>query len=200
MPPVHRGSVLSDLHQPPKIGVHQISVVGEQVIDQRCSLGVTRKGAKQVTGDPAPLGHPAVPGARLRERAYHAGRRRRRRRQSPCLRGRYWRPRVFNCRVFPSPADVPVADRLFGRSLAAVSGVLGVKVAVIDWQGAVDLRDANAPSPWLTFTSRVRTCVLGASPSAVSARGGWRETATRIAMPGSRSSPPRRTSHRDGSL
>ncbi len=66
--PCRRGSVLGDLHQPPKVGMQQVSVVGEQVIDQPGSLGVAGKRAQQVTGDPLPIAEPPAPDERSRKR------------------------------------------------------------------------------------------------------------------------------------
>ena len=49
------GSVVSDLHQPPQVGVQQVRVVGEQVIDQPGRLRVAGQRAQQVIRGVLPL-------------------------------------------------------------------------------------------------------------------------------------------------
>jgi hypothetical protein len=49
------------LQQPLEVGVQQVGVVGEQVIDQASGMRVGGQGAQQVVRGVAPLAGPAVP-------------------------------------------------------------------------------------------------------------------------------------------
>ena len=62
-----RGAV-GDLHQPPEIGVQQVGVIAEQVIDQPGGMGVAGQRAQQVIRGVLPLVFSAVADERQRER------------------------------------------------------------------------------------------------------------------------------------
>ena len=64
-----RGGVVRDLHQPPQVGMQQVCVVGEQVIDQPGSLGMAGQGAQQVTGGLLPFAQLAESHERSRQRS-----------------------------------------------------------------------------------------------------------------------------------
>ena len=66
--PACRGSMLSGLHEPPQVGMQQVRVIGEQIIDQPGSLRVARQGAQQVIGSPLPFAQPAERHERSRQR------------------------------------------------------------------------------------------------------------------------------------
>ena len=66
--PLAEAACVGDLHQPPQVGVQQVRVVGEQVIDQPGSLRVAGQGAQQVAGGALPLAQLAERHERSRQR------------------------------------------------------------------------------------------------------------------------------------
>jgi hypothetical protein len=67
--PVRRGCVVGDLYQPPQIGVQQVSIVAEQVIDQSGGGGVSRQRPQQVIRGILPIAELAILHERLRDRS-----------------------------------------------------------------------------------------------------------------------------------